>query len=55
MLYCVNHILNQIEHTRDEMIKSALENGIADENTILLSKKLDVLLNEIQIISNEYQ
>jgi len=36
------------------MIKSALENGIADENTILLSKKLDVLLNEIQTLSNEF-
>lgn len=35
------------------MIKSALENGIADENTILLSKKLDVLLNEIQINNND--
>jgi hypothetical protein len=36
------------------MIKSALENGIADENTILLSKKLDLLLNEIQTFSNEF-
>jgi len=41
-------ILKQVEHTREKMIQSALENGFGDANTIRLSKKLDRLLNLYQ-------
>lgn len=42
-------ILEQVELTREKMIKSALENGFGDVNTIRLSKKLDRLLNSYQL------
>jgi hypothetical protein len=42
-------ILEQVELTREKMIKSALENGFGNVNTIRLSKKLDRLLNIYQL------
>lgn len=38
-------ILEELEHTREKMIQSALENGFGNANTIHLSEKLDQLLN----------
>jgi hypothetical protein len=38
-------ILDELELTREKMIKSALENGFGNVNTIQLSEKLDQLLN----------
>lgn len=38
-------ILEELEQTREKMIKSALENGFGNVNTIRLSEKLDQLLN----------
>ena len=40
--------LNNLEVTREKMIKSALEKGISNSETIKLSKELDHLLNEFQ-------
>ncbi|EPD52011.1 aspartyl-phosphate phosphatase Spo0E family protein [Paenisporosarcina sp. FSL H8-0542] len=42
-------ILEQVELTREKMIKSALENGFGNVHTIRLSKKLDRLLNIYQL------
>ncbi len=39
-------ILNQLEYTREKMIQSAVENGVANRETIRLSEELDRLLNE---------
>lgn len=38
-------ILEELEQTREKMIKSALENGFGNVNTIQLSEKVDQLLN----------
>ena len=35
-----------IEKTRREMIQCGIEFGLENEKTILLSKKLDILLNQ---------
>ena len=40
--------LNNLEVTREKMIKSALEKGLSNSETIKLSKELDHLLNEFQ-------
>lgn len=45
-------ILKRVENIREEMIQSALDKGISDQHTILLSKKLDKLLNEFQYKAN---
>ena len=42
-------ILEQVEHTREKMIQSALKNGFGNVHTIRLSKKLDKLLNAYQL------
>jgi len=42
--------LNNLEVTREKMIKSALEKGISNSETIKLSKELDQLLNDFQYI-----
>jgi len=36
-----------IEKTRREMIQCGIEYGLENEKTLLLSKKLDVLLNQV--------
>lgn len=38
-------ILEELELTREKMIKSALENGFGNVHTIQLSEKVDQLLN----------
>ena len=38
-------ILEELEQTREKMIKSALEKGFGNVNTIQLSEKVDQLLN----------
>lgn len=42
-------LLKEVEHTREKMIKSALQYGYSNVNTIRLSKKLDRLLNVYQL------
>jgi len=42
--------LKKLEVTREKMIKSALDKGISDSETIKLSKELDQLLNDLQYI-----
>ena len=42
--------LNKLEVTREKMIKSALEKGVLNNETIKLSKELDQLLNDFQYI-----
>jgi len=39
---------NQLEVTREKMIKSAIEKGISNNETIKLSEELDQLLNDFQ-------
>ena len=40
-----------IEKTRREMIQCGIEFGLENEKTILLSKKLDILLNQCGSLS----
>ncbi|WP_427138450.1 aspartyl-phosphate phosphatase Spo0E family protein [Psychrobacillus psychrodurans] len=40
--------LKKIEDTREKMIRSALEKGVLNHNTIKLSEELDQLLNDFQ-------
>ena len=42
-------LLKEVEHTREKMIKSALQYGYSNVKTIRLSKKLDRLLNVYQL------
>ena len=46
-------ILNQMEYTREKMIQSAVENGVANRETIRLSEELDRLLNEFHCHVNK--
>ncbi len=39
---------NQLEVTREKMIKCAIEKGILNNETIKLSEELDQLLNDFQ-------
>ena len=41
---------NKLEITREKMIKSALEKGVLNIETIKLSEELDQLLNDFQYI-----
>lgn len=36
----------ELEKTRSEMIRCGIKYGLENEKTILLSKKLDILLNQ---------
>lgn len=51
-------ILKKLEKTREKMIRSGIENGFSNVETIRLSKKLDQLLNTYQLQNvkemNEY-
>lgn len=51
-------ILKKLELTREKMIRSGIENGFSNVETIRLSKKLDKLLNTYQLQNankmNEY-
>ncbi len=51
-------ILKKLERTREKMIRSGIENGFSNVETIRLSKKLDQLLNTYQLQNttemNEY-
>ncbi|MGX9133468.1 aspartyl-phosphate phosphatase Spo0E family protein [Rummeliibacillus sp. JY-2-4R] len=42
-------ILRKLERTREKMIRSGIENGFSNVETIRLSKKLDQLLNTYQL------
>jgi len=42
--------LKRLEATREKMIRSALEKGILNNDTIKLSEELDQLLNDFQYI-----
>ncbi|WP_419961450.1 aspartyl-phosphate phosphatase Spo0E family protein [Psychrobacillus sp. BM2] len=42
--------LTRLEATREKMIRSALEKGVLNNDTIKLSEELDQLLNDFQII-----
>lgn len=44
----VESILKQVEFTREKMIQTAIEKGMQDQDTIRLSKELDLLLNIFQ-------
>ncbi len=46
-------ILNKMEYTREKMIQSAVENGVANRETIRLSEELDRLLNEFHFQVNK--
>ena len=46
-------ILKKLEITREKMIRSGIENGISNVETIRLSKKLDQLLNDYQMQNNQ--
>ncbi|MBK3495361.1 aspartyl-phosphate phosphatase Spo0E family protein [Viridibacillus sp. YIM B01967] len=54
-----NSILKKLEYTREKMIRSGIENGFSNVETIRLSKKLDHLLNIYQLQNvnemNDYQ
>jgi len=45
-------ILKKLEITREKMIRSGIENGFSNVETIRLSKKLDQLLNDYQMQNN---
>ncbi|MBO2534381.1 aspartyl-phosphate phosphatase Spo0E family protein [Rummeliibacillus suwonensis] len=45
-------ILKKLEKTREKMIRSGIENGFSNVETIRLSKKLDQLLNAYQMQNN---
>ena len=45
--------LTRLEATREKMIRSALEKGVLNYDTIKLSKELDQLLNDFQVIDTE--
>jgi len=51
-------ILKKLEKTREKMIRSGIEKGFSNVETIRLSKKLDQLLNTYQLQNsneiNEY-
>lgn len=49
-------ILKKLEHTREKMIQCGLEKGFLNDETILLSRKLDHLLNLYQLedLSTDY-
>lgn len=40
-----NLLLKQMEQTREMMIRSGVENGLQNSNTIRLSRQLDQLMN----------
>ena len=40
-----NLLLKQMEQTREMMIRSGVENGLRNANTIRLSRQLDQLMN----------
>lgn len=40
-----NLLLEQMEQTREMMIRSGVENGLQNANTIRLSRQLDQLMN----------
>ncbi|MFJ7950926.1 Spo0E family sporulation regulatory protein-aspartic acid phosphatase [Lysinibacillus sp. NPDC096418] len=40
-----NLLLKQMEQTREMMIRSGVENGLQNANTIRLSRQLDQLMN----------
>ncbi|QUG40908.1 aspartyl-phosphate phosphatase Spo0E family protein [Psychrobacillus sp. INOP01] len=42
--------LKRLEATREKMVRSALEKGILNHDTIKLSEELDQLLNDFQFI-----
>lgn len=42
--------LKRLEATREKMIRSALEKGILNNDTIKLSEELDQLLNDFQFV-----
>ena len=44
-------ILKQVEHTRELMIESGLKYGFRNVKTIQLSKRLDELLNEYDMLT----
>ncbi|KYG89313.1 aspartyl-phosphate phosphatase Spo0E family protein [Metasolibacillus sp. FSL H7-0170] len=39
-------ILKQLERTREQMIRSGIENGLRNAKTIRLSRQLDRLMNK---------
>lgn len=43
-------LLLELEQTRALMIQSGMKYGFQHENTLLLSKKLDGLMNEYELI-----
>lgn len=47
-----NDLLKKLEKTRQLMIKSGVENGLQNPETIRLSKKLDRLMNEFEVKSD---
>ena len=47
----MNQLLKKVEDTRKLMIQSGLQYGLLDTKTILLSERLDELLN---LYSNKY-
>ena len=44
-------ILKQLEQTRELMIESGLKHGFRNNKTIQLSKRLDELLNEYDMLT----
>ncbi|MEK3978276.1 aspartyl-phosphate phosphatase Spo0E family protein [Psychrobacillus sp. FSL K6-2836] len=42
--------LKRLEATREKMVRSALEKGVLNQDTIKLSEELDQLLNDFQFI-----
>lgn len=52
--WCMSEsILKKLEKTREKMIRSGIENGFSNVETIRLSKKLDQLLNDYQMQNNQ--
>lgn len=45
--------LKRLEDTREKMIRSALEKGVLNYDTIKLSEELDQLLNDFQFIGRD--
>lgn len=43
--------LKRLEATREKMVRSALEKGVLNQDTIKLSEELDQLLNDFQFIN----
>ena len=46
-------ILKKLEKPSEKMIRSGIENGFSNVETIRLSKKLDQLLNDYQMQNNK--